>query len=112
MNFGQQIKWLDVNNKWHLGTVVATGGQGIWGVTHILNPDKNSKPECFVSNQGGNFKVMNTEGIGMGQMAYDNTALKTKGKFEPQRLHTTGTMSIGSLVYQEQYNKQRRINGR
>jgi|ERR1035438_2462900 CO dehydrogenase/acetyl-CoA synthase alpha subunit len=112
MKFGQQIKWLDNNKKWHVGTVVANGGQGIWGVNHILNPDQSTTPECFVAQQKGAWRVYNKEGVTQAQFAYGNQHLANTGKYVPEAVASTGTMGLGAVVYQEQYKKQRMVMGR
>ena len=114
MNYGQQIKWLDGQNNIHMGTVVAKGNeQGtIWGVTHILNPKQGvTQPETFVSNQGGNWRIANTS-TGQAQFAYTNGAMQHNGKYAPQAVPNAPSVPLGAVVYQEQYKKQRAVNGR
>lgn len=107
MKFGQQIKWLDNHNKWHVGTVVANGGQGVWGVSHVLNPDQSTIPECFVMLQNGAWRVYNKGGITQTQFTYANKHLANTGKYAPETIQSVSSMGLGAVVYQEQFKKQK-----
>jgi hypothetical protein len=111
MKYGQQIKWLDHNNKWHVGTVVVNGGvdngKQVWGVSHVLNPDQTTKQECFVMQEkSGHWKVFNKTGVGVGTMVYANNEMRNRGKYAPQAIPTASSMGVGDLVYRQQYQKQ------
>lgn len=110
MNFGQQIKWIDGNNKIHFGTVVANHGNNVWGVSHIMNPDQTTHPEFTVAMQGGQWRTMGggggaTQDIKAGQFFYTNQAMRTSGRYAPSAVPTGQPVGLGSLLYKESLRK-------
>lgn len=118
MNFGSQIRWIDGNNKIHVGTVVADHGNNMWGVTHVLNPDRNSFPEYTVAMQGGQWRTVAQSSasggqqphIGAGQWMYTNPGMRQTGRYQPAPVPTTQQpVGLGQIMYREAFNKMRLV---
>lgn len=109
MRFGQQVKWLDANKQWHQGTAVSNQGNGVWGVSHNMNPQQGCNPDCFVKQVGNvlvdtNAIATNVQTVqekGLGNMVYAEGYTKQTGAKLPAR-----QVGIGNILYKDMYKKQ------
>jgi hypothetical protein len=104
MKFGQQVKWLD-GQHWHVGTVVANFGNGVWGVTHVMNPNQYTQFEFKVRQAGANFVTFH-ENMTWAEQHYKNDSLRNGGRFVPQAVPSTASVGAGRVLYKEQWKKQ------
>jgi hypothetical protein len=105
LRFGQQVKWLDASKQWHQGTAVSNQGNGVWGVSHNMNPQQGCKPDCFVKQMGNTLVVINAaqpaRERGLGNMVYaENYARQTDRKLPARQV------GIGNMMYKDMYKKQ------
>ena len=102
MKFGQQVKWLNGNN-WHMGTVIASYGEGVFGVTHVMNPTQATTVEQKVKLQGNQLVAIGSNSIGYTKYAYTRPNLnQTHEKVSVQ----AESIGLGQIVYTEQFKKQ------
>ena len=102
MKFGQPVRWLD-GAKWHQGTVIGSYGNNVIAVTHVLNPDGYTKPDCKVRLEKGAWRTF-VESINSATQAYTNPSMREQGKYQPATINSDSvSVGLGSLLYRKSW---------